>query len=171
MPMRLSLDPASLPPSLDTPLVRRLLQIIQPFRHLIPFALVGITGLVVNSAVLWLATEVGHIYYLVSAALATLCSTTWNFTLTEVWVFRDRRRPGWLLRLAMFFIMNNAALLLRGPILYGLTTGLNVHYLISNLVSITVMTLIRYLFSDKFIWRPARKPATGPSPAQEKDLG
>ena len=158
-------DSVSLPARLDTPLVRRLIALSQPYWRLVPFALVGASGLVVNSAILGLATEKAKLYYLVSAALATCGSTLWNFTLTEVWVFRDRRRPGWLKRLALFFVMNNAALLLRGPIMYGLTTGLGVHYQISNLVSIGVMTVVRYVFSDRWIWRSSGRPE------EEKSLG
>ena len=155
MPMRRSFfDSFSLPPALDTPLVRRLIQMVQPFRHLVPFALVGASGLLVNSAILGLATEVGHIYYLASTVLATIGSTLLNFALTEIWVFRDRRRPGWPPRLAVFFIMNVAALVLRDPIMYVLTTLFGVHYQISNLISIGVMTLVRYVFSDKFISNP-----------------
>ena len=64
--------------------------------------------------------------------------------------------------------MNNAALLLRGPIMYGLTTGLGVHYQISNLVSIGVMTVVRYVFSDRWIWRSAQPKRP---PEEEKSLG
>ena len=163
-------DSLSLPPRLDRPWVRPLIGLAQRFRHLVPFALVGISGLLINSAILALATRsLGLQRLMVSTVLATICSTTWNFTLTEVWVFRDRRRPGWPKRLAMFFIMNNAALLIRGPLIYELTFGLGVHYLISNILSIGVVTLIRYLFSDAVIWRAARRQE--PPVAEEKKVG
>ena len=163
-------DTLSLPPSLDRPWVRSLLGLAQRFRHLVPFALVGVSGLLVNSAVLAAATRILGLQRLMySTVLATLCSTTWNFTLTELWVFRDRRRPGWPRRLAMFFVMNNAALLIRGPMIYELTFGLHVHYLISNVLSIGTVTLIRYLFSDAVIWRAARRQE--PPAAEEKKVG
>jgi putative flippase GtrA len=71
----------------------------------------------------------------------------------------------------MFFIMNNAALLLRGPIIYELTFGVGVHYLISNVLSIGTVTLIRYLFSDALIWRTARRREPAPPTVEEKKLG
>ncbi len=163
-------DTLSLPPSLDRPWIRSLLGLAQRFRHLVPFALVGVSGLLVNSAVLFAATRVlGLERLMYSTVLATVCSTTWNFTLTELWVFRDRRRPGWLRRLVMFFIMNNAALLIRNPMIYELTFGLHIHYLISNVLSIGTVTLIRYLFSDAVIWRAARRQE--PPAAEEKKVG
>ena len=118
------------------------------------FALVGVSGLLVNSAVLAFATERLGIFYLWSAALATLASTTWNFALSELWVFHDRQRAaGAPKRFLLFFLMNNLALLVRGPILWGLTTGLGLHYQLSNLFSIGIMTVARYLFANQWIWR------------------
>ena len=56
----------------------------------IGFALVGVTGILVNSLFLFLATDKLHIYYLVSAGIATVASTLWNFSLTEAIVYRAR---------------------------------------------------------------------------------
>ena len=49
----------------------------------IQFLLVGISGLLVNTLLLALATEVFGLHYLMSAVLATQGSTLWNFALTE----------------------------------------------------------------------------------------
>ena len=165
-------DSPSLPQYLNVPGVRQLVGLAQRFRHLVPFALVGLSGLLVNSAILAAATRVlGLQGLMVSTVLATAGSTLWNFALTEIWVFRDRRRPGWPGRLVMFFIMNNVALLVRGPMIYALTFGLGVHYLISNVLSIGAVTLIRYLFSDALIWRSGRRREPAQPTAEEKKLG
>ena len=66
-----------------------------------------------------------------------------------------RQQPqGRLTRLMAFLVMNNAALALRGPILYGLTSLLGVHYLVSNLISLVVLTIVRYALADRWIWAP-----------------
>ena len=54
----------------------------------IGFALIGVTGILVNSLFLFLATDKLRIYYLVSAGIATVASTLWNFSLTEAIVYR-----------------------------------------------------------------------------------
>jgi dolichol-phosphate mannosyltransferase len=165
-------DSADQPKRLEAPWVRQFIGLAQRFRHLIPFALVGVSGLLVNSAILAAATRAFGLQMLtLSTALSTLGSTTWNFTLTEVWVFRDRRRPGWPRRLVMFFVMNNAALLLRVPIINELTFGLGIHYLVSNVLSIGAVTLVRYLFSDALIWRSTRKREPALPAVEEKKLG
>ncbi len=125
--------------------------------QLMRFTVVGVSGLLVNSLTLAVVTDWMGVYFMVSTAFATLSSTVWNFVLTEYWVFGERqRREGLVKRFAMFFFMNNIALMLRGPIIYGLTVGLGVHYLVSNLVSLAVLMLLRYFLADAWIWGHAK---------------
>src|SRR5690349_9680715 len=129
--------------------------------NFVRFLIVGLTGLVVNSGALYAFTELAGINYIISAAIATQVSTLWNFGLTETWVFgkRQTERP-FLQRLVSFLVVNNLLLILRGPIMTWMVGRLGVHYLISNLVSLFVMTLLRYLLADKWIWNHEDKKAT-----------
>jgi putative flippase GtrA len=121
------------------------------------FLLVGISGLLVNTLLLAMATEIFGLHYLMSALLATQGSTLWNFALTERWVFADRQRQqGWVVRLVIFFLMNNLALTLRGPMLYLLTSMIGIHYIISNLISLGALTVVRYAVADNLIWGRAK---------------
>jgi putative flippase GtrA len=117
------------------------------------FAVVGISGVFVNQLTLWVATEGLEIYYVHSAVLATQASTVSNFALSERWVFRSGR-DGRSRRLLLFALMNNAWLLLRAPLLYLLTDGVGVHYLVSNLVVLGAATVARFAVADTWIWRP-----------------
>jgi dolichol-phosphate mannosyltransferase len=120
------------------------------------FGIVGLSGLVVNTLLLAFFTDVVGLFYVVSAVIATQGSTLWNFCFTEAWVFsgRDHRRTRGT-RLAMFFVMNNVALALRGPLLVLLTSGFGIHYVVSNLISLLVLTLVRYGLADSWIWAKA----------------
>ncbi|MEK6228231.1 MAG: glycosyltransferase family 2 protein [Actinomycetota bacterium] len=120
------------------------------------FGAVGASGLVVNTALLAVLTDVVGLFYVVSAVIATQGSTLWNFGLTERWVFGDRshkRSAG--TRLALFLLMNNAALAVRGPLLIVLTSGLGVHYVVSNVLSVAALTLVRFALADTWIWAKA----------------
>jgi dolichol-phosphate mannosyltransferase len=122
----------------------------------IGFALVGVTGILVNSLALFLATDKLHIYYLISAAIATVASTLWNFALTEVIVYRNTSQSkGFASRLGLFFVVNVIALALRTPMIYLMTTLLGIFYVISNLVSLAVLTVVRFLVADNLIWDQA----------------
>ncbi len=127
------------------------------------FGIVGLSGLVVNTLLLAFLTDVVGLFYVVSAVIATQGSTLWNFCFTEAWVFsgRDNRRSRGG-RMGLFFLMNNAALALRGPLLVLLTSGLGIHYAVSNIISLLALTLVRFAVADTWIWAKAgsREAAT-----------
>ena len=126
------------------------------------FSVVGATGLVVNTLLLAVLADVAGIYYVAAAILATQGSTLWNFCLTEAWVFAGReheRTRG--RRAALFFAMNNAALALRVPLLFLLTTGFGMHYLLSNILTLAGLTVLRFVVADGFIWAKAQRREVG----------
>ena len=57
--------------------------------------------------------------------------------------------------MGLFFLMNNVALALRGPLLVLLTSGLGIHYLVSNVLSLVGLTLVRFALADTWIWAKA----------------
>ena len=129
------------------------------------FATVGALGIVVNQVVLWLLVDVmqtGHL--LVSAAIATQASTTFNFIGTESWVFGSRRAGGTLgvaKRFVIYDAVNSSALLVRLPLLQVLTAEVHMNYLVANLVSLVGLTVARFLIADLLIWsRPAPRSAS-----------
>ncbi len=94
------------------------------------FALVGVSGILVNSLALYLATASLKFITSLSVVLATVASTLWNFGLNEALVFRSRSKASERIRrLTMFFTMNIAALGMRSPLIFVLTTCFGVHYL------------------------------------------
>ncbi len=119
----------------------------------IAFALVGLSGILVNSLALYLATDKLKIYYLISAAIATVVSTLWNFSLTELWVYRSANQAqGICRRLGLFFVMNLIALALRSPVIFVLTSIIGLNYVLSNLVSLGILTVLRFVLADNMIW-------------------
>ncbi len=127
------------------------------------FGMVGASGLIINTLALLVAVSVFNVHYLVGAVLATQASTTWNFALSELWVF-ERGRSRWNLnhRFVQFWVMNNAALFIRGPIIWLLTERLDAYYAMANLMSLLLILVLRYAIAEQVIWRPAA--ATGVTP-------
>jgi len=122
------------------------------------FAAVGTTGLVVNTLALLGLVELGGLHYLAGAAGATLVSSLWNYTLTDRFVFPDRRvgRP-WVSRLALFTAANIAGLLVRGPLLVFLTSFLGIFYLLSNVISLGALAVLRFGMATVWIWPTQRR--------------
>ena len=83
----------------------------------------GLSGILVNSLVLYLATAQLKIFYLLSVVVATVGSTLWNFSLTEALVYRSKDQSrGRVRRLLLFSVMNTLALGLRGPVIFVMTS-------------------------------------------------
>ena len=125
-------------------------------RRLVLFGLVGLSGIVVNSAALWLLhLEFFELHLLVAAALATQVSTLWNFVLTDRLVFRTARAPGLWSRLWRYFAMNNLSLVLRLPLLSALVY-LGMPVIRANVLTLVLLFAVRYVISDRVIFaRPA----------------
>lgn len=105
-----------------------------------------------------MAVGVGQLglHYLGAAVVATVMSTGSNFVLTERWVFSDRRPDrsmgSTLARFFTFLLLSLVALVIRGPLLVLLTEVANLHYLLSNSLSLLALMMLRYRFSGAFIW-------------------
>jgi putative flippase GtrA len=133
---------------------------------MVRFASVGVSGILVNQLILWLWVAGGDHHYLLGAVVATQGSSTWNFCLTERWVFPDTGRQRLWRRFLLYLAMNNSTLLLRVPLLAMLTSLFGLHYLLSNLITLVVLFLLRFLVSDRFIWqRNGTTAAASVSPA------
>jgi putative flippase GtrA len=125
------------------------------------FITVGAAGLLINQVILWALVDGFHLNYLLGAVIATQGSTTFNFLGAETWVFRGRSDDRWSRLLGRFLaydLLNSSTLLIRLPLLLFMTGLLGIHYLISNLFTLGVVVLFRFLIADGLIWRPRPIP-------------
>jgi dolichol-phosphate mannosyltransferase len=129
------------------------------------FGLVGLAGLVVNQAVLAGLVSLAHWNYLLAAVISSQASTVTAFIINELWVFRqatlDPGARALPVRFLVFDALNTTSLALRLPVLFGLTSGLGINYLVSNFIAVIVFLLLRFVIADGWIWRrPARSRPT-----------
>jgi len=133
------------------------------FLRAVLFGLVGLSGLLVNTAVLMLlGTELPRLHYLVAATFATEVSTTWLFVLTERLVFRGAK-PGTVgSRAVRFFLLNNLALLVRLPLLALAVEWLGVPVVPANVVTLVLLFLVRFVVADAAIYGAGASSAPPP---------
>ncbi len=123
------------------------------------FGLIGVSGLLPNQAVLWAFTDLAGVHYLPAAVLANVVAVTWNFLLVDRILYRSRRDRPLVSRFTRFFLLGNADLLLRIPLLALLVDGVHLGVLWANLVTLVVSFVARFVISDRVIYRPrALKP-------------
>lgn len=121
----------------------------------IKFCLVGLSGVVVNMGLLWLLTELAGLHYLISNAISIEASILSNFFLNNFFTFSDRNQSGTqalLGRLLRFNLVSLVGLGINLGIVAGLTEGLGLYYMLSNLVGIAVAMLWNYLANNWWTW-------------------
>ncbi|MEZ0394509.1 MAG: GtrA family protein [Desulfurococcaceae archaeon] len=130
--------------------------------RLAKFGLVGLTGMAVNMAVASLAYRSFSLVPWLARLFATLigfeASVAWNFTIHDLWTFRDLRSGSALSRLLGFHVASLASLMMQvaftqaGPLL-----GLG--YEISLGLGIVVGFITNYLVSRFYAWGRKRRSA------------
>jgi dolichol-phosphate mannosyltransferase len=126
--------------------------------RMLAFALIGLSGLLPNQAVLWALLHLTDVHYTAAAVVANVIAVGWNFVLTDTLLYRNHRRRGPVSRFARFFLVGNADLLLRIPLLALLVSGLHLGVLAGNLLTLVASFVIRFLISDRLIYRAGKKP-------------
>jgi dolichol-phosphate mannosyltransferase len=129
--------------------------------RMIAFGLVGVSGIAVNTAVLWLLYEVVGLHHLLGAALATQASTAWNFALIAALVYRGKGNGTWQSRAVRFALMNNLLLLARLPVMQVLIWA-GVGVLVANGVTLVLLFLVRFFVSDRVIFARTAQEAGRP---------
>jgi putative flippase GtrA len=129
---------------------------------LLKFGFVGGLGIFLNQYVLFVLTGFFGLYYLFGAILSSQAAVLVNFALNNFLVFRSRESAGGLIRKVLLFnAVSSSDLLVRIPILWGLTSALGISYLYTaNLVSILLTFGGRFLVSEKKIWAKHRATAS-----------
>jgi dolichol-phosphate mannosyltransferase len=120
--------------------------------RMLAFALIGASGLLPNQLALWLLAGIAGLHYLPAAVLANLIAVGWNFALTDTLLYRNRRHRSFAGRVTRFFVMGNADLLLRVPLLALLVDGAHLGVLIANLTALLASFVVRFLILDKVIY-------------------
>jgi len=115
------------------------------------FGLVGASGIVVNTAALWVCYQGLGWHEALAATVATQVSTLWNFVLIDGLVYRGGKRGSWRSRGARFWLMNNLLLLARLPVL-ELLVAVGLGVLVANFITLVLLFLLRFLVSDRVIY-------------------
>jgi len=134
------------------------------------FGLVGLSGVVVNTVVLYLLVARYGWGHLAAAAMATEVAILSNYLLNNHWTFRDRLSSlPWPQRVVRYNLIALGGLVISLAVLTVLTTTLGMHYLLANLVGICVATAWNYVANARLTWDAGLDPLA--MPAALADLG
>jgi len=130
------------------------------------FTLVGVIGYLVQTVALWLLAGRGQMPILPATLLATELAVLHNFAWHVRWTWADRPAgpAATLARLLRFNVANGGVSLVGGALLMPLLVSvLGVHYLLANLITVLLCSIVNYLAGDRWVFTRAH-PA-GPASA------
>jgi putative flippase GtrA len=136
------------------------------------FLLVGLSGIVVNTAVLYALTSSTGLAYQVAGVIATQLAIIWNFALIDRFVLIGHRRP-LRLRFLRFWAFNTALLPLQLVLLTAGVELAGLSYATANVVMLALVFVLRYVVSARWIFavEPGRADVIDLRPAPAENGG
>ncbi len=139
------------------------------------FLLVGLSGTVVNLAVLAGLVTVG-LPTLLAAVIATEVSILTNFICNDLWTFRPKGDEG-MARLSLrqrfgrFQVIAGLGAFLTIGLFGLLHNGVGLHYLVAQTLAIGLTTLVNFAANLRLTWRVGPVSARVSRPIQEEVAG
>jgi putative flippase GtrA len=118
------------------------------------FGLVGTSGALINTLILYVLTVFGGLHYLVAAAIATQVAIISNFIGNNVFTFKHEPQTKPLAkRFITFQAVSMIGLVLTLTMLWGLTNAFGMEYLLVwNLVAIVFTFIVNFTLNKAFTW-------------------
>lgn len=123
------------------------------------FNAVGLMGVGVQLAALWLYTAIFGWHYLVATALAVETAVLHNYVWHMAWTWRDRAGDGSspATRLVRFHLGNGLVSLLANLALMRLFAGvLHIPLMAANILSITITSLLNFVIGEFWVFARSR---------------
>ena len=114
------------------------------------FFFIGITTIAIYLAILILLTERFEIHYIVSATMGGIISSAINFSLNKRITFKERFEKNLLKESWKFGTIKVISGLVGLGIIFALTNFGEIHYLVSSIIAIGLMSVTGFL-AAKFI--------------------
>ena len=122
--------------------------LIQLFRY----TFVGGIAFIFDFSTLYILTEYFNIHYLISAAIAFLLGLTINYFLSIMWVFQKRSLKSKYIEFIVFALIGIIGLTLNEFIIWFFTEIVNIHYLLSKLISTVFVYLWNFFIRKYFLF-------------------
>jgi dolichol-phosphate mannosyltransferase len=119
-------------------------------KHAFKYYLVGASGILVNLGILFVLTEYGELWYLLSSTIAIYVSITSNFLLNKSWTFRDTaiKQRGFLMY-GKFIGVSLVGMGIQLGFNYMFVEKLSVYYLLAALISIMIASSVNFVLNRR----------------------
>src|SRR4051812_18366493 len=122
------------------------------FARPLRFGVVGVSGIAVNSAILWVLVRELHVAVLLGSLFATEAAILSNFLLNDRWTFRGLSKRSFKQRLLRFNGVALGGMAITAGILSALASYTHLHLLIANLLAVGAATGWNYVVNSRWTW-------------------
>ena len=141
--------------------------ILQRFARPLRFGVVGVSGIAVNSAVLWVLVRELHLAVALGSVVATETAILSNFLLNDRWTFRGLSERPFVQRLLRFNGVALGGMVITAGILTALASYTHLHLLIANLLAVGAATGWNYVVNSRWTWRSHQSPVASQQSAAD----
>ncbi|MFW5865822.1 MAG: glycosyltransferase [Nanoarchaeota archaeon] len=126
-------------------------------KKFLKFAVVGLSGVIVNFGILVSLTELASLFYVYSSAIAVEVSIITNFLFNNFWTWRkNNHKNSFIGRLLRFNLVSLIALVLNVSVLYLLTEYVGMWYVFANAFGILAGVLVNFTINDRWTFKTRR---------------
>lgn len=144
--------------------IRRILG-AESLSEIVRFGVVGSSGVVVNSGLLYVFHGGAGWPLIPASALAVEAAIISNFLLNDLWTFSRRDKTRY--RFLRFNVVSLGGLAVNTLVLAGLVAVTGIHYLIANLIAIAAAMAWNFAANARWTWRMP-KPASAAAVGHER---
>ena len=125
-------------------------------RRLLQYVLVGALGLGVNQGVLFIATGVAGLSYVIGGTLSRVLSVLTNYAVNDAWTWGGRGDPGpreYAVRGVKYVLTRIVGIGIGLAALVLFVELLGLHYLVANVLAVGVGIVWGFGASERWVWR------------------
>lgn len=128
----------------------------QEWKKIFKFGLVGASGIIVNTGILYGLTEYLGVYYMISSVFAIEAAIITNFILNDTWTFDGAKTSHlenrWK-RFLSFEFVSVCGVVINLAVLFALTEFAGIYYIVSNIAGIFIAFIWNFLVNRHITWK------------------
>jgi dolichol-phosphate mannosyltransferase len=130
-----------------------LYSLVVRYQTVVRYVISGGTAAVVDLGLLFIFTDVFHIWYLLSAVIAFLFAFFTSFFMQKFWTFQDSATERIHQQIALYFIVAIANLILNTALMYVFVEFIRLHYMLSQVVVALLIACGSFFVYRNFIFK------------------
>ena len=118
-------------------------------KQILKFGVVGGGAFLIDYSLLFILTDICHIYYLTSSVISFIVSFIFNYILSITWVFEAKKQD--VKQVVIFLILSLIGLGLNQIIMYLSVDIFKIYYMVSKLFATVIVMVYNFITRKIFV--------------------